>query len=57
MRSEIVKKFLKYETETETDAQPQRIDLWLPKERGWEKEGLRMWDQQRQTIIYRVDNQ
>ena len=53
---------LKYDTkelicETETDSQTQRTDLWLPRGGGWGRDGLRVWDQQMQTIIYRMDKQ
>ena len=47
--------------ETETDSQTQRTDLWLP---GlvWVggcggKEGLGVWEQQMQTVIYRMNKQ
>ena len=40
--------------ETETDTQTKRIDLWLP-EWGEGREGLEVWDQQKQTNIYRMD--
>ena len=43
---------------TETDTLTQRTNLWLPKgESGWGREGLEVWDQQMQTIIYRMDKQ
>ena len=53
---------LKYDTneliyETETDAQTQRTDLWLPGGRGVGREGLGVWYQQVQTITYRMDEQ
>ena len=41
----------------ETDSQTQRADLWLPRQRGWGREGLRIWDYQLQIIIYRMDKQ
>ena len=41
--------------ETKTDSQIQRTDLWMPRGRG--EEGLGVWDQQMQTIIYRMDKQ
>ena len=31
--------------------------LWLPRGRGWERDGLGVWDQQMQTIMYRMDKQ
>ena len=51
-----------YETETDsqtqkTDSQTQRTDLWLPRGRGSGRDGLGVWDQQMQTIIYRMDKQ
>ena len=54
---------LKYDTneliyETETDSQTQRTDLWLPRwKEEWGRDGLGVWDQQIQTIIYRMDKQ
>ena len=53
---------LKYDTndlihETETDSQTQRTDLWLPRRRGWQRDGLGLWDWQMQTIIYRMDKE
>ena len=50
---------LKYDTnqhiyETKTDSQIQRTDLW---EGGEEREGIGVWDQERQTIIYRMDKE
>ena len=47
---------LKYDTNKliyETDSQTQRTDLWLPRER----DKLGVWDQQMQTVIYRMDKQ
>ena len=49
---------LKYDTnesicETETDSQTQRTDL-VAKGEGWGREALGVWDEQRQTIIYRM---
>ena len=49
---------LKYGTnepiyKTETDSETQRSDLWLLRGRG----GLGVWDQQMQTIIYKMDKQ
>ena len=49
---------LKYDTnepiyKTETDSQTQRTDLQLPRRR----EGLGVWDQQMQSIIYRMDKE
>ena len=48
-----------YTNETETNPQTKRTDLWLPRERGWGREGLGVWDQQEQTITitYRMDKQ
>ena len=43
--------------ETETDSQSQRADLWLPVRKSSEREGLGVWDEQMQTIIYRMDKQ
>ena len=42
---------------TETDSQTWRTDLWLPG--GWGKEWDRMevWNQQMQTITFRMDKQ
>ena len=42
---------------TETDSQTQRTDLWLPKGKGRGRDGLAVWDQQMQTLIYRMDKQ
>ena len=49
---------LKYNTnepiyKTETDSQIQRTDLWLPRKRG----GLEVWDQQMQSIRYKMDEE
>ena len=51
---------LKYDTneliyETEIDTQTKRTDLWLWG--GGGKEGLGVWDQQMQTIMYKMDKQ
>ena len=51
---------VKYDTnepiyETERKSGTQRIDWWLP--RGGGRDGLGVWDQQMQTIIYRMDKQ
>ena len=32
-------------------------DLWLPRRGEWEREGLGVWGQQMQTIMYRMDKQ
>ena len=40
--------------ERETDSQTQRIDL--PRQRGWGRDGLRVWDWRTQ-ITYRMDKQ
>ena len=37
--------------------QTQRTDLWVPRRRGAGGDGLGVWDQQMQTIIYRMDKQ
>ena len=34
----------------------QKIDLWLPRWGGW-RERLGVWNQQMQTILYRMDKQ
>ena len=50
---------LKYDTNEliyETDSQTQRTDMWLPRE-GWERDGMGVWYQQMQTIIYRMNKQ
>ena len=44
-------------SETETDSQTQRTDWRLPRERGVKRTGLRVWDQEIQTDIYRMDKQ
>ena len=55
---------LKYDTneliyKTETDSQTERTGLWLPRGRGgeWRRDGLGVWDEQMQAIIYRTDKQ
>ena len=53
---------LKYNTneliyETETDSQKQRTDLWLPRVRGQGRDGVGVWGQQMQIVIYRMDEQ
>ena len=40
---------LKYDTnepiyKTEADSQIQRTGLWLPRGRGWKRDGLGVWD-------------
>ena len=52
---------LKYDTneliyKTETDSWTQKTNLWLPKGKGGAGE-LGVWDQQMQTITYRMDKQ
>ena len=37
--------------------QTQRTDLQSPRERGWGRKWLRGWDEQMQTIIYRMGKQ
>ena len=51
---------LKYDTnepigKTKTDSQTRRTDSWLPRG-GW-REGLGVWDWQRQSSIQRMDFQ
>ena len=53
---------LKYGTDEpvynpETDSQTKRTDLWLPRGRRREWYGLEVWDQQRQTIPFRMEKQ
>ena len=53
---------LKFDTnehiyETETDSQTQRTDLWLPRGREGGEGWMGGWDQQMQTIMYRMDKQ
>ena len=43
--------------EIETESQTQRIDLQFPRGKGWGRDGLGVWNQQIQTIIYRMDKQ
>ena len=43
--------------ETETESGTQRIGSWLPRDWGWEREVLGVWDQQMQTGVYRMDQQ
>ena len=43
--------------ETETDSQIQRTDLQLSKGVRQGTDAWRVWDQQMQTIIYRMDKQ
>ena len=40
---------------TETDSQTERTDCGCQGAVGWEREGLRVWDSQRQTCMYRMD--
>ena len=42
---------------TETDSQAQRADLWLPRGRRKEWDGLRVWGLLMQTIPFRMDKQ
>ena len=52
---------LKYNTNEpiyETKPDKQRTDLWLPRgEEVWERDEVGVWDQQMQTVIYRMDKQ
>ena len=53
---------LKYDTnkliyETEKDSQIQTTDLQLPRDGGGVRDGLKVWGQQMQTIIQRMDKQ
>ena len=53
---------LKYDTneaiyKIETDSHTQRTDLWLSREGGWGRDGVDVWDQQMQTVIYRMAKQ
>ena len=41
--------------ETETDSETQKTDLWLPRGKRRGRDGLGAWDQQMQTITYRMD--
>ena len=43
--------------ETETNSQTQRTDLFQWGGRGWRRDGVGVWDQQMQIIIYRMDKQ
>ena len=44
--------------ETEADPQTERTHLWLPRGRvEGARDGLGLWNQQMQTIIYRMDRQ
>ena len=44
-------------TKTEGDPQTQSGDLWLLVQGEWERDGLRVWDWQMQTITFRMDKQ
>ena len=44
-------------TENKTISWTQRIDLWLPRGKGWEWDGLGVWGYQMQTITFRMDKQ
>ena len=53
---------LKYDTaehiyKTKTDSQTQRIDLQFLRRTRWGRDGLGIWNQQLQTISYRMDKQ
>ena len=39
----------------ETDSQTQRTEFRFIKERGWGREGLGVWGQQMQNVVYRMD--
>ena len=40
---------------TETDPQTQKANLWLPKQKGEERDKLEVCDQQIQTTIHKID--
>ena len=42
---------------TETDSQTQKTNLWLPKGEVGGRDKLEVWDQQKQTAIYKIDKQ
>ena len=42
---------------TETDPRTRRTDLWLPRRREREWDGLGVWCQQMQIITFRMDRQ
>ena len=44
-------------TKPEGDSQTQSGDLWLLVQGEWERDGLRVWDWQMQTITFRMDKQ
>ena len=51
---------LKYDTNNliyETESQTQRTDVAAKREGKWRRDGLGVWDQQMQIIIYRTDEQ
>ena len=39
----------------ETDSQTQRTDLWSQGGRGQRRDGVGVWAQQMQTVLYRMD--
>ena len=39
------------------DSQRDRTDLWVPRERGTWGQWIGSWDQEMQTILYRIDKQ
>ena len=43
---------------TEIDSQPERMNLWLPGEKGWGvRDRLGIWDWQVHNGIFKMDNQ
>ena len=38
-------------------SQTQKTNVWLPKRKGAERDKLRVWNQQIQTTMYKVDEQ
>ena len=42
---------------TETDSETQRTDLWMPKGREKEWDGLGVWGQEMRTILFRMGKQ
>ena len=41
----------------ETDSHTLKINLWLPKGKVWERNGLGIWDWPMHTIVYGMDGQ
>ena len=42
---------------TETDSQPQRMNLWFPGGRMGARDGQRLWDRHVHIVVFKMNNQ